>query len=80
MKTAPFTSRFAILDVRSGRAALAKRIAAGEAVRVRVDLVLGSQHSKDDGISTEFSGRVESVKMFKAPGKIRRRRSRRAAP
>lgn len=72
MKDASFTSRFAVLDVRSGRSALAKRIAAGETVRVRVDLVLNYQHSNDDGISAEFSGRVESVKQFKAPARARK--------
>ncbi|UPT99321.1 hypothetical protein J4G48_0015255 [Bradyrhizobium barranii subsp. apii] len=79
MQNAPFTSRFAILGVRTGRAALAKRIAAGEAVRVRVDLVLDQRQSPDDGTSIEFSGCVESVKQFKAPARARkgRRSSRR---
>lgn len=82
MKTAPFTSGFAVLDVRSGRAALAKRIAAGQRVRVRVDLVLDTQHSRDDGISIEFSGQVQSVKQFKAPARARKahRPSRRGVP
>lgn len=74
MKDAPFKSGFAILDVKSGRAALAKRIGAGEKVRVRIDMVLDTRHSRDDGISIEFSGQVSSVKQFKAPARPRKGR------
>ncbi|MBA2689989.1 MAG: hypothetical protein H0U63_04220 [Burkholderiales bacterium] len=78
MKSAAFKSGFAILDVRSGRQALAKRIAAGEKVRVRIDLVLDAAEH-EDGISIEFSGAVLSVKQFKSParagGKRKARRS-----
>jgi hypothetical protein len=74
MKDAPFKSDFAILDVKSGRAALAKRIGRGEKVRVRIDVVLDTQHSGDDGVSIEFSGNVSSVTQFKAPGRARKGR------
>ncbi|WP_454629637.1 hypothetical protein [Bradyrhizobium cenepequi] len=74
MKSAPFKSGFAILDVQSGRSKLARRIAAGEKVRVRVDLVLDTQHSRDDGISIEFSGAVRSVKQFKQAARPRQGR------
>lgn len=65
MDSAKFKSDFAILDVKAGRAALAKRIAAGEKVRVRVDIVLNNQWGSDDGTSIEFSGEVKSVKEFR---------------
>ena len=64
MKDAPFKSTFAILDVKSGRAALAKRIANGEKIQVRVHMVLDNQSSNDDGTSIEFSGEVLFVKEF----------------
>lgn len=66
MQDAPFTSTFAILDVKKGRHALAKKIAAGGKVRVRVDMVINSQWGADDGVSIEFSGDVLSVKQFRA--------------
>jgi len=69
MKDAAFRSDFAILDVKGGSAALASMIEAGERVRVRVDLVLDTVHSRDDGTSIEFSGCVQSVKQFKAPAR-----------
>ena len=65
MQTAPFKSDFAILDVKAGRAALAKKLAAGKKVRVRIDMVIEAQHGSDDGVSIEFSGSVQSVKLFK---------------
>lgn len=71
MKDATFKSSFAVLDVKSGRKALAARIAAGEKVRVRIDMVLDTQHSGDDGTSIEFTGHVSSVKQFKAPLRAR---------
>lgn len=63
MQTAPFKSSFAIVDVKGGRAALARRIQRGP-VRVRIDILLDNQHSRDDGTSIEFSGEVVSVKEF----------------
>jgi hypothetical protein len=65
MQTAPFKSDFAILDVKAGRAALAKKLAAGKKVRVRIDMVIEAQHGSDDGVSIEFNGSVQSVKLFK---------------
>jgi hypothetical protein len=76
MKKTPFVSGFAILDVKSGRAALAKRIAAGEKVRVRIDIVINTPHGQDDGISIEFRGNVASVKPFKAPAPSAKRKGR----
>jgi hypothetical protein len=74
MKSAPFKSTFAILDVKGGRDALARRLKAGEKVRVRVDMVLDSALSRDDGVSIEFGGAVQSVKQFKAPARGRKGR------
>lgn len=65
MQDAAFKSGFAILDVTKGRAALAKKMASGAKVRVRVDMVIEQQHGHDDGTSIEFSGSVLSVKQFK---------------
>lgn len=65
MQDAPFKSDFAILDVKKGRQALAKKIAAGGKVRVRIDMVIDCQHCRDDGTSIEFSGDVLSVKQFR---------------
>lgn len=65
MQTAPFKTDFAILDVKAGRAALAKKLAAGKKVRVRIDMVIEAQHGSDDGVSIEFNGSVQSVKLFK---------------
>ena len=66
MQDAPFTSTFAILDVKKGRHALAKKIAAGGKVRVRIDMEINAQWSDDDGVSIEFSGDVLSIKQFKS--------------
>ena len=77
MNDAKFKSSFAILDVKSGREALERRVAAGERVRVRVDLVLDTVHSRNDGVSTEFSGAVQAVKEFKAAGRPAKRGVRR---
>lgn len=65
MQTAPFKSDFAILDVKAGRKALAKRIARGEKARVLIDMVIDCQHGNDDGVSIEFSGTVQSVKLYR---------------
>lgn len=68
MKTAPFKSDFALLDVKSGRAALEKRISklekAGKGIRIRVDMMINYVHGGDDGVSQEFSCTVLSVKEF----------------
>lgn len=74
MKPAPFKSDFAILDVKSGRKALAKRMARGEKVRVLIDMVIEQQHGNDDGVSIEFSGTVQSVKQFQRVEKPRGRK------
>jgi hypothetical protein len=65
MQDAPFKSDFALLDVKKGRQALAKKIAAGGKVRVRIDMVIDCQYGSDDGTSIEFSGEVLSVKQFR---------------
>jgi len=74
MKPAPFKSDFAILDVKAGRKALAKRMARGEKVRVLIDMVIEQQHGADDGASIEFSGTVQSVKQFQRVEKPRARK------
>ena len=75
MKPAPFKSDFAIIDVKSGRKALAKRIARGEKVRILIDMVIDCQHGRDDGISIEFNGEVQSVKQFRRIEKPRAKTS-----
>lgn len=74
MKSAPFKSDFAILDVKTGRKALAKRIAKGEKVRVLIDMVIECQHGSDDGVSIEFNGEVQSVRQFARVEKPRARK------
>ena len=49
------TSTFAILDVKKGRAALAKAVKAGKEFDVVIRGTLDCQHSRDDGTSIEFS-------------------------
>lgn len=75
MQPAPFKSDFAILDVKAGRKALAKRIARGEQVRVLIDMVIECQHGNDDGVSIEFNGHVQSVRQFQHVEKPRYRRA-----
>lgn len=65
MTKANFKSDFALLDVKTGRAALAKRIEKGERIPVVVRGVLYSQWGHDDGTSIEFEVDVESVKELK---------------
>lgn len=62
---APFKSDFAILDVKTGRAALEKRLAKrGKPLRVLVDMTIDYVHGSDDGVSQEFSCTVLTVKEF----------------
>jgi hypothetical protein len=49
------SSDFAILDVKNGRVALAKRINRGERVPVTIRGYIDTVHSNDDGTSIEFS-------------------------
>lgn len=66
MKAAPFKSDFALLDVKTGRAALLKRLKqAGKPVRVRIDATVDYDWGNDDGVSIEFACTVLSVKEFK---------------
>ena len=64
MKPAPFKSTFAILDVKSGRSALDKRLAKSGPIKVRVDMMIDYVSGNDDGVSQEFSCTVLSVKEF----------------
>jgi hypothetical protein len=66
MKPAPFTSDFMLLDVKNGRAKLAKRLLAGEKVEVWIKATLQNHPSaigRDDGVSIEFNADVHSVKV-----------------
>ena len=66
MKPAPFKSEFMLLDVKNGRAALAKRLLAGEKVDVWIKATLQNHPSSignDDGVSIEFAADVQSVKV-----------------
>lgn len=49
------SSDFALLDVKVGRAALAKRVRAGERVPVTIRGYIDTVHSRDDGTSIEFA-------------------------
>lgn len=62
MKTAPFKSDFALLDVKQGRAALFKRVMAGNKVRVIIEAEIDTVYGHDDGVSREFNCVVTSVK------------------
>jgi hypothetical protein len=64
MKTAPFKSDFAILDVKQGRAALERRVQKHGPIRVRVEMTINYTWGNDDGISTEFSCTTISVKEY----------------
>jgi len=77
MQPAPFKSDFAILDVKTGRKALAKRIAKGGKVRVLIDMLIEGQSSPDDGVSIEFNGEVQSVKQFRRVEKPRTKKASR---
>lgn len=57
-----FKSDFAILDVKAGRAALMKRVEAGNKVRVLIEAEIDTVHGHDDGVSREFNCIVHSVK------------------
>ncbi len=61
-----FKAYFALLDVTVGRAALAKHIAAGNKVRVNLDLLIDNQWGSDDGTSIEFSGDVTIKKIARS--------------
>jgi hypothetical protein len=57
-----FKSDFAILDVKQGRAALTKRVEAGNKVRVLIEAEIDTVYGRDDGVSREFNCIVTSVK------------------
>jgi len=59
-----FKSGFALLDVNTGRKALAKHIERGNKVRLRVDLVIDYVWGGDDGTSQEFACTVKAVKQL----------------
>lgn len=65
MKPAPFTSTFMLLDVKRGRGALAKQIAAGGKVDVWIKATIegASGVGRDDGTSIEFAAQVHGVKV-----------------
>ena len=55
------SSDFALLDVKQGRVALARRINAGERVPVTIRGYIDTVHGSDDGTSIEFSIEVTSA-------------------
>lgn len=65
MKPAPFTSDFMLLDVKNGRAKLAKEIKAGGMVTVWIKATIEGAGGvgRDDGASIEFAAEVISVKV-----------------
>ena len=65
MKQPKFKSRYGMVDVTTGKSSLAKRLAKGEKVKVRADIILdASGIGNHDGTSIEFFGEVVSVKEF----------------
>jgi hypothetical protein len=57
-------SDYAILDVKKGRAALARRLEKGEKVKVTIVGTIDYQSGNDDGTSIEFSVSVASVEVM----------------
>jgi len=72
-----FNGDFAILDVKKGRASLARFIERGGQVDVTIKLNINNVHSRDDGVSIEFSGAYRDLKVVKVyePQKKPRRKS-----
>jgi hypothetical protein len=64
MKTTPFKSTFALLDVMAGRKALEKRLTKSGPFKIRVDMTVDYVWGNDDGVSQEFGCTVLSVKEF----------------
>lgn len=73
----PFKSDFAILDVKAGRAKLAKHFAkrprlgacpVGMRIPVVIHGYIDGIHGSDDGVSREFSVTVQSVKLTRKTG------------
>lgn len=64
MKPAPFKSDFALLDVKTGRAALERRLKKSGPIPVRVYATIDYAHGSDDGTSIEFTCTVKSVEEF----------------
>lgn len=60
-----FKSGFALLDVTTGRAALAKRIERGERIPVVIRGTINARWGGDDGTSIEFEVDVSGVKELK---------------
>ncbi len=66
-----YTSGFALIDIKSGRAALAKLFGpggypeAGQTVRIPVTIqgYITHRHGGDDGISIEYGVEVESLQI-----------------
>jgi len=65
---APFKSDFMLLDVKRGRRALARKIAAGGKVDVWIKATIegASGVGRDDGTSIEFAATVRTVKVRRA--------------
>lgn len=60
-----FKSDFALLDVKAGRVALAKRVEGGEKIPVVIRGTISHRWGQDDGISIEFELDVTSIKELK---------------
>lgn len=60
------TSGFAILDVTTGRKALAKYTDKGGKVRATIDVIIDYVGSNDDGTSVEFVCSVATLKNVRA--------------
>jgi hypothetical protein len=60
-----FKSGSLLLDVTTGRAALARYLARGKSVHVTIDAVIDGQWTGDDGTLIEFAAEVKSVRVRK---------------
>ena len=69
MAKASFKSKFALLDVETGRAKLAKSVDAGSRIPVVIRGTISGVWGGCDGISQEFEVTVDSVSVLKRAAK-----------
>jgi len=63
VKAPEISSSFAILDVKKGRRALERMVNSGHRFKAKIEMVIDSKNSGDDGVSIEFSGEVIRVEI-----------------
>ena len=65
MATLKFAPGFVLVDVKKGRAALAKQIVDSGSVTITATIVLDSAWGSDDGTSQEFNGNITEFAVIK---------------